>query len=350
MNKNKAYYCLSELIFKGFLVSEMCQGENSFVFKTINNKELDMIRLCAGSHKRKNYAIRFNLYYFLFSLLMINGDNLLLRRRENIHDLYDIMLELPYMIFSRFMNKMSELRKDSMESVKYLEGFCYTNKSRNLWRNLGGMPPNDEKVTGFPGTSELGLNVFQKNWILVNNSLDQEEKYNENFSLAILIASSMNQKGSKKVSDDHNNKVRDIKEKRKKIAESGYLDVKKEWKPDGWSAPVDTAEELVAELERQMSGKKDKHDVFIDKYMNNLRKKAEDERKSHEARVRRIKDGTENLDIVSEQRVLSPDEYSKVYSKRNKNVVNTAGESSTTSTDRDKFIKKIGGRLITGRS
>ena len=35
-------------------------------------------------------------------------------------------------------------------------------------------------------------------------------------------------------------------------------------KLEGWSAPVDTVEDLVAELNRQMSGYKDKHDRYIE--------------------------------------------------------------------------------------
>ena len=41
----------------------------------------------------------------------------------------------------------------------------------------------------------------------------------------------------------------------------------KNWLDQGWSLPVDTAEELVAELERQMQGYKDRHDKFIDAYL-----------------------------------------------------------------------------------
>jgi hypothetical protein len=36
------------------------------------------------------------------------------------------------------------------------------------------------------------------------------------------------------------------------------------WLSSGWSQPVDTVEQLVAELNRQMGGIKDKHDKFIE--------------------------------------------------------------------------------------
>ena len=39
------------------------------------------------------------------------------------------------------------------------------------------------------------------------------------------------------------------------------------WSEENWSVPVDTTEELLAELDRQMAGLKDKHDRFIDAYM-----------------------------------------------------------------------------------
>jgi hypothetical protein len=41
----------------------------------------------------------------------------------------------------------------------------------------------------------------------------------------------------------------------------------KNWSTQGWSLPVDTADDLVDELERQMRGYKDRHDNLIDAYL-----------------------------------------------------------------------------------
>jgi len=41
------------------------------------------------------------------------------------------------------------------------------------------------------------------------------------------------------------------------------------WSPNGWSVPVNTAVELVAELERQLAGFTDKHDIFIEEFIKN---------------------------------------------------------------------------------
>lgn len=41
----------------------------------------------------------------------------------------------------------------------------------------------------------------------------------------------------------------------------------KNWSAQGWSLPVDTADDLIDELERQMQGYKDCHDKLIDAYL-----------------------------------------------------------------------------------
>jgi len=41
----------------------------------------------------------------------------------------------------------------------------------------------------------------------------------------------------------------------------------KNWSTHGWSLPVDTADDLIDELERQIQGYKDRHDKLIDGYL-----------------------------------------------------------------------------------
>jgi hypothetical protein len=40
-----------------------------------------------------------------------------------------------------------------------------------------------------------------------------------------------------------------------------------DWSENGWAVSVDTAQELLEELDRQMTGLKDRHDRAIDQYM-----------------------------------------------------------------------------------
>jgi len=51
---------------------------------------------------------------------------------------------------------------------------------------------------------------------------------------------------------------------------NGNVDANAGWRPEGWATPVGTAEELLVELERQMAGQKDKHDLFIEGYLKSL--------------------------------------------------------------------------------
>lgn len=348
MDKEQAYTVLSELIFKGFLVAELSIDGKSLIFKTINNKELENIRILAGSQKSLTYTPRFNAYYLAFSVISAEGVNFLNNREKNINDMYKYFLEIPMVLFKRILEKTSGLRNDALLASKYLEGFCYTSKSRNFWKINKGLPVNRHFLTGFKGTSELGLNVFQENWTFLNRSLDAEEEYNNQFNMALLIASATNPKGSRKIRNQHQGQMKNVEARRKRLAKEGFIDERK-WHADGWAAPVDTTEELVAELERQMKGIKDKHDIFMENYMQKLKEQTDKRAKEAEARIKRAREGMEDIYLTSTQRELTSEETKEmIKNRKQRSTVNTASDSQTSESDKQRFLNKVSGRVLTG--
>jgi len=348
MDKDAAYRILSELIFKGFLCSGVTLENNFFVFKTINEKEYELIKYSCGNPDDKNYVNRFNIYFLIYSLFMLNGKNILLTRNNDIESLYEFFKELPKTIHSNILKHIVDLRNDTFDATKYLEGFSYTDTSRAHWKTAKGLIASPDLYTGIPGISNLGLNIHQENWSIINKALDEEERYNQFFSMALLVASASNPKGTKQIRSRHDSQLKNVEDRRKRLAEAGYIDVKA-WRPEGWAAPVDSAEELVAELERQMEGKKDKHDVFMENYMKKLRENAQARVKEAKEHIERAKalHGDDNVFITGEHRVATPEELSKAAVKKS-TLVKVHGEESSAE-DKDRFIKKVGGRVLTAR-
>lgn len=351
MNKTNAYHLLSDLIYKGFLTIRMKIADKTFVFKTVNEKEYDLIKLYSGFSNDSDYTLRFNLNFLVFSTLLINGENFLLNRDEKLLDCYDFFSKLPYQFHIKIMKELSDLKNVAFDCANYIEGFSYTEQSRKRWLFVDGFP-NNRIFTGIPGTDFLGLNVYQESWLLINKMLDKEEIYNKDFSLAVLISSASNPKGARGVRGKHDAAVQRVEERRKKLAKKGSHKTQS-WSPEGWAAPVDTAEELVAELMRQMEGKKDKHDLFIDEYMKKLREKAEEQSRQAEERIQKLREKREKEGdipaITGTQRVLTPEEMQDLVPNNSNNLVIVESGEEASKEEEDRFYKKVSPKIIKGR-
>ena len=347
MDKKEAYNALADLIFKGFLTLELDISGRMLLFKTINEKEYDLVKLYSGKERKTSgYQIRFNTYFLVFSLFLADNDIVVEDRGKKINELYDFFSRIPVSLFSVIMEKLNELRTVSFGVFKYLEGFSYTDFSRNAWKSLQGRPPNCTESTGIPGSSDLGMNNHQESWVLINSYLDFEESYNKDFNLSLLIASASNSKGTRQIRNQHEVTSKSSEDRRKKLAENGFIDVK-DWTPEGWAAPVDTVEELVAELDRQMAGKRDKHDMFIDKYISDIKEEAQRRTRDAEERIRRAGEGRENVWIDGSQRALTQEETKKLLSRNYSSVTTVGSEENVAKEDQEKFYKKIGARILT---
>lgn len=349
MLKKEAYQILSDLVYKGFLAMNAEIAGKFFVFKTVNQKEHDLIKIYSGL-KDEGYTNRFNILYLIFSLFMFEKENIIQKREEEIKGLFEFFSGIPNQLIVKILEELSLLRDLSFEATSYVEGFSYTNQSRKMWKFISGNPLNDEKFTGIRGTNRLGLNTFQENWVLINKMLDEEEHYNQQFSLALLIASASNPKGCRSVRGKFDATVRASEQRRRRLAREGSSE-KAGWSPTGWAAPVDTAEELVAELERQMSGKKDKHDLFIEEHMRKLKEKADERKREAEQKLKEIRERRtgEEIPITVTQRILTPEETKELVLRKPSNLIKVKSDEIADEEEKERFYSKIGTKILTAR-
>lgn len=353
MIRDEGYQALSDLIYRGFLLTSLNLAGNLFVFKTINEREYKLIKLYSGVEREgdKSYINRFNMNYLIFSLFLSDGENILTKREDKHKEIYEFFNNVPNILCSLILGELMTLRETVSEAVDFIEGFSYTDRSRRIWKHCNGGYPSREEFTGIPGTSGLGLNVFQENWILINKMLDEEEKYNKDFSRSLFVASASNPKGVRSVRAKFDSNMQLMEKRRKRIAKLGSIK-KRDWTPEQWSAPVDTAEELVAEMMRQISGKKDRHDKFIEKHMDNIRKRAEEKTRKVEKKLEEIRSKRTFgvLPLTVSQRALTSEETEKLESRKPNTtvIVNDMRESKEKAENR--IYKKIGSKVLTGRN
>jgi len=352
MERDDAYQILSDLVNKGFLVTSLDLDGQHFMFKTINEKEFHLARMLSGSTSQPTYDNRFMRNFVALSLLGIGG-RLFLENRD-IQAAYDVFMGIPSKVFTRILDELTDLRSQTSQAIRFMEGFSYTPGSRSMWKNLAGRLPCEEPFTGLPGTSKIGLNVVQEQWMYINRALDHEEEYSEKFSLALIVASAQNPKGAKMMWAKHDAGMEELTGQRKKLAEKGTKDeVKRAWKPDGWAAPVDTAEDLIAELNRQMEGKKDRHDLFIENYLKSLRDAAESEARAAKERIEKIREQLGGVpDIEGGSRPATAAEMEALFKGQKGQVQGTAevhGEGYVNQEDRGKFLRKVGSKVLTGK-
>jgi len=352
MVRNEGYQALSDLIFKGFLLTGMEIAGKRLVFKTINEREFRLIKLYSGFEGGKAYMRRFNTNYIIFSTFLLDDENVLMKREEEYKEVREFFNNVPIILCNIVLNELMELRESAMEAVEFIEGFSYTDRSRRIWRQCDGFP-NSEEFTGVPGTGKMGLNTYQENWVLINKMLDSEEKYNKDFSRSLFVASASNPKGVRSVRTKFDSNVELTDKRRKRLAKLGSIK-KQKWSPKKWSAPVDTAEELVDELMRQMSGQKDRHDKFIEQHMNKIRERAEEKtrtvkEKLEKARVKRAEAG-DVLPLTVSQRPLSPEEAKELEGRKQVNVATVSNFKAERAKEQNRIIKKIGSKVLTGRN
>ena len=350
MDRATGYGMLSDMLFRGFLTVNIEVCNRSYVLKTVNEKEFELIKILAGSPERKDFNFRFNVFFMIYSLLFLDGENILLKRTEQVQELFGLFSKFPNTLFNRFITHSNQVRTDLQDAINYLEGMCYTEQSRLKWKILNNGSPTGESFTGIAGTSTIGINACQEQWILINRMLDEEEQNNHDLSMALLVASASNPKGSRHIRSQHESNVKQAAEQRQKLADNGLKEAKP-WRPDGWAAPVDTTEELLAELERQMSDLKDKHDIFIENHLRKLREAAEKRTREAAERLQKIRDERKDKDVYlsGEQRVLTPEEAAELMGQKKSPLINVKDEEFASNDDKKNFLKRVGATVITGK-
>ncbi len=310
METTRAYNVFSQVIEKGFDYIGVTIRGTPFVIKTISPQELELIRLRSNGLG----SFVFRIFRMAYATYMHNGVDCLQDRETSLNKLVVMYMNMYIDEFEILEELAIKLQNRYKRYFHLVEGFFYSRKSRLLWKT------HSTGIRSVP-YAFTGLYEITEAWGLVNQSVDDEEEYNLIMAPAYLTASAQDPKGIKKVINKKEgaNKLRN--DERESLIKYGSkanrifeLEGQKSKLKDRWTSDISTAEGLVSELNREMRGEKDKHDLFVEDYMNKVRESISKAQKVREEKLAKIREERNSRPEVEGSFALSSSEIKKIES------------------------------------
>lgn len=345
MDVNVAYKNIERMITYGFLSVRMSFLGHDLLIKNITDKEYSQIEsICSEKDKEKRLFLN-----LAFSTQAIDGLNLLAEREKSLIKLIEFYRKIAVIPIIKIIESINDLNNIYSDSINFLEGFSYSDRSRYLWSAID--INNRSSYWGIKGLDEVGINSVQENWIIINNKIDEEEKYARDLNLTLLIVGAYNNKNAKIISKNYEFHKTELDELRKEITKYGYNKKREEEnlkKREQWTAPLNTKEDLVRELYRQMKGDKDKHDLFMDKWILQQKNKAEMAKKNVIDLQTDFRKKMEDIDLTTLEpsRPISNEELERILSEKKVNKNRSYMENDIQKEKRDRVFRKLSARII----
>lgn len=278
------------LLFKGFLYVVAEINGVPFVFKSLNHHEFDMLHLRANLNDRKG-ARKFYNYFLAYGVLMIDGMNVLPERDQWLPEIAQTFGNLDERARRKIIRYLSEINRRASRAVVLTEVYCMEPQSRLRWSQYQKIDLTSPAVTGFAGTQNLGLNWAQLTWRAVNYYEDVRELAEREWENSKFVAgafagskglSSVNSQDKQRREREQNEKV----DRRDKILRSVVLgeDVQRSDAIKGAPMKVArTVEELADQLEKDLRGEKDWHDMVVEEHERAAREE-------YDSRIRQLQE------------------------------------------------------------
>lgn len=284
----EVYKDVEPLLFRGFLhVAAEINGV-PFVFKSLNHHEFSQLRYQIAEDSSWKTVQKFHALFLAYGVFMVDGINVLVDREDHLARLSQFFAELESGSSSKVIRHLSEINRKANRAMVLTEAFSLELTSRLRWAQLRGLDITSAAVTGLQGTQNLGLNWGQLTWRAANHYEDQRDTSEREWENAKFVASAMAGKGMSRVhSQDKRRREKEREERierRDRILRFALLGESMDTSGNKTGAiqVARTVEELQTQLERDLNGEKDWHDLVVEAQE---RKVAEDrERRSQHIR------------------------------------------------------------------
>ncbi len=304
------------LLFKGFLYVPAEINDVSFVFKSLNHHEFEMLNLLAPLDGTRKALKRFYSTFLAYGVFMVDGANILNDRERWLSDIVNIFDSMGDDVVGKIVRHLSEVNRRANRAVILVEAYVMEFASRNRWAQLRGLDLTSTAVTGVSGTHTLGMNWGQLAWRALNYYEDLKDQAELDWENAMFIASSMAGKGMNRVRSQNKRRQEQEREgrleRRDKILRFAVLGEPMN-QPGDKRVPVvaaRTVEELALQLERDLKGEKDWHDMVVEAH----ERKAQENRQGQLDRIREMQQnfdaeyGPRQLLGSTDMKGISPDE------------------------------------------
>lgn len=281
--REQFYEDVESMLNPGFLSHSLRIGNLQISMRSPSPGDLFVLRQRASSSESE-----WVMWSLSSAIWMVNG-TLLLDHVNNSVSVYRLLQGLPRYLRKQLFYLLMSLWERSQKSMEAITAFCYEDKSRLLWRQLNGTLPNDERITGLPGTSRIGMNYFQRMWVAFNQTEDQRQKDEARWNHTKFVASVHNPKYVKKVESRDKSRLTQIEKIRQQemdyfyYRKIGVLDEDDTLLAGGQlSSRVKTVEDLANEYQRWVTQDWDEHDRVVEAYKQRIRDQYEEQKRLRE--------------------------------------------------------------------
>jgi hypothetical protein len=281
------------MLFRGFLHTPAEINGTPFIFKSLNHHEFGMLRLSMPESSAWKSVHRFHALFLAYGVFMVDGINVLADRDQHLGPLAEFFESMEAGASVKVIRHMSEINRRANRAVVLTEAYSMELVSRLRWAQLGGIDLTGTPVTGIQGTHNLGLNWGQLTWRAMNYYEDLKERAEREWENAKFVASSMAGKGMSRIhSQDKRRRDKDREdrlERRDRILRFALLGESMDSASNQGAAiqVARTVEELSNQLERDLKGEKDWHDLVVEAH----EKRAQEERERREQHLRTLQQG-----------------------------------------------------------
>ena len=290
------YRDVESMLFRGFLTQYAEINEIPFVFKTLNHHEHEMIKLMGGYDEKGVPTAKFWSVFLAYSVFMLDGVNVLPERAQWIPKFSKEFNDFQTPVKLKIIRYLSEVNRRAKRAITLTECYALEKYSRYRWFQVAGMDIMSPSLTGIAGTEALGLNWAQLTWRAINRIDDQKDALEQQWEHAKFIGSCSAGKAIQKVYNRDTERRKKEREDQISRKESLLRHVvlgepmqEAILRKDGvvWVTAQST-EDLVRQLNQDLKGEKDWHDIVVDR---------------HEARVRNAQEEQEQqaLDMAKQR-------------------------------------------------
>jgi hypothetical protein len=313
----EVYKDVEPILFRGFLHVPAEINEVRFVFKSLNHHEFELLNFCTGGLRNDHKSVqRFYNLFLAYGVFMVDGISVFRDRERWLPQIAEMFESLNVEARKKVIRYLSDINRRASRAVVLTEAYAMETVSRLRWAQFKGMDVTSPSVTGVVGTETLGMNWGQLTWRALNHFEDTKDQTEREWEDAKFIASSMAGKGMSRVHNqdrERRKKEREERMERKdRILRFAVLGEPLDSDKSG-AVPVKvarTVEELADQLERDLKGDKDWHDMVVDAHEQKVR----DQYQQRQDRVRTLQEtyaekyGERPMVAETDLKGLTPDE------------------------------------------
>jgi hypothetical protein len=254
MYKANATEDLKEILTTGFLKCKTLIGDTPIILKSITPFEREAIedRSWSKSDSERHLAAVLTLCYGVY---MLDGVNLLPYRDDVIQELKSRFLAVPEKTLEGVGVVIWWLNNRLRETTTEIEDFVDTPESSYLWEIF----QHSNKIDGM---DKVGLSIPTQYWVVAMTAKEQNKWIDAAHDIGIMVGSFFSPKAAKQLYQSKQAKEDNRQEERKLVRELKA----REKGPQQLTKPITTNEDLMEQLQNQVAGVRDEHDITVEKW------------------------------------------------------------------------------------